>query len=58
MIQPLRAATRPGGRRPSWLLPRRRSLRTSRMPAAGAGLGFALLPVLWLMVAIAVVPSS
>ncbi|MFF4398324.1 MYXO-CTERM sorting domain-containing protein [Streptomyces sp. NPDC001480] len=42
----------------AWLLPRRRSLRTSRILAAGAGLGFALLPALWLMVAIAVTPSS
>ncbi len=42
----------------AWLLPHRRALRTSRMLAAGAGLGLALLPVLWLMVAIAVTPSA
>lgn len=31
----------------SWALPHRRSLRTPRVPAAGAGLGCVLLPMLF-----------
>lgn len=37
----------------AWALPHRRALRATRMMAAGAGLGFALLPMLWVMLAIA-----
>jgi hypothetical protein len=42
----------------AWLLPHRRALRTTRAVAAGAGLVLALLPALWLAVAIAAMPSS
>lgn len=42
----------------SWLLPHRRSLRTPRMLAAGVALGLSLLPLLWVMVAVAVLPSD
>ncbi|MFH0517376.1 hypothetical protein ACHBTE_09370 [Streptomyces sp. M41] len=42
----------------AWLLPHRRSVRTPRMALAGAGLGFALLPALWLMVATAATSTS
>jgi hypothetical protein len=42
----------------AWLLPHRLPMRTPRMVLAGAGLGFALLPMLWLMVAIAAMSSA
>ncbi|PWI16730.1 hypothetical protein DI272_23120 [Streptomyces sp. Act143] len=42
----------------AWALPHRRALRPTRMTAAGAGLVLALLPMLWLMLAITASPSS
>ncbi|NUP79011.1 MAG: hypothetical protein HOV96_15850 [Nonomuraea sp.] len=42
----------------AWVLPHRRSLRTPRMLVAGAGLSFALIPMLWLVVAIGATSSS
>ncbi|WP_037887455.1 hypothetical protein [Streptomyces viridochromogenes] len=42
----------------AWSLPHRRAMRASRMVLAGAGLGFALLPMLWLVVAIAAMSSA
>ncbi|MFF9274442.1 hypothetical protein [Streptomyces griseosporeus] len=42
----------------AWLLPHRRALRTPRMLAAGLGLLLSLLPLLWLMIAISVAPST
>jgi hypothetical protein len=42
----------------AWALPHRLALRATRMTAAGAGLGFALLPMLWVTLASAATSGS